>query len=321
MINYIILIFIGFVLLIKGADWLVDGSEKIAKRLHIPEIIIGLTIVSIGTSMPELIVSVVSSINGHADMAIGNVIGSNLSNILLILGLTAIIRPIALKKETKYIEIPIAVASTILLFILGNTSDHVLTRLDGLILVTGFVAFIAFTIYMTVKYCKENKISNTNNLNSEEAIPKHLILKSLALIFVGIIGLKIGGDLVVNNASEIAKMLNISEKIISITIVSIGTSLPELITSIMAAIHNDDDIAIGNIIGSSIFNILLILGVSSLISPISYSIEYNKDMVIAIIAVLLLNIYPFTGKKDSMTRINGTISLALYLTYIIGLFI
>ena len=314
----IIWILVGFVLLIKGADFLVNGSVKIAKRFHVSEIIIGLTIVSIGTSMPEMIVSVTSGMGGHNDMAIGNIIGSNLCNLLLILGITALVRPIVFQKETKHIEIPIALVSTILLLILCNNAGGVIGRAEGIILLACFVCFIVYTIYMGVKEARKNKEESTEK---EVILEKYGVLKAVMLIIIGIVALKIGGDLVVNNATDIARLLHISEKTISLTIIAIGTSLPELVTSIVAAIRKENDIAIGNIIGSNIFNILFILGISSVVTPISYSTAYNIDFAVLIASTILLAAFPFIGKKDTMTRANGAIFLIAYIVYMASLFV
>lgn len=322
MVQNVLLIFIGFVLLIKGADFLVNGSVKIAKRLHIPEIIIGLTIVSIGTSMPELIVSITSALEGHSDMALGNVIGSNICNILLILGLAALIRPVVFKKETKFIETPIALGITLILLLLGNNSGYQINRAEGFILIILFILFIAYTIYMGIKESKEEiEREKAEGEELKEEKDKYGILKAIGLMILGIVGLKYGGDLVVNNACEVARALNISEKVISLTIIAIGTSLPELVTSVMAAIKGESDIAIGNIVGSNIFNILLIIGVGAIIKPMEYALSYNTDMMILLLATLLLFLYPFTGKKDTMTRWNGAICLAIYIGYMVTLFV
>ena len=320
MVENVFLIFVGFVLLIKGADFLVNGSVKVAKKLHIPEIIIGLTIVSIGTSMPELIVSVTSALNGHSDMALGNVIGSNICNVLLILGMSAVVRPVVFKKETKLIEIPIALGAGILLLFLGNNGESDITRLDGIILAVCFIAFIAYTIYMGIKESKHEKEDEKDGTYIEE-VEKYGVIKAIGYIVLGIIGLKFGGDLVVNNSCEVARIMGLSEKIISLTIIAIGTSLPELVTSIMAAFKGESDIAIGNIVGSNIFNILLIIGAAAIIQPMAYSLAYNKDMAIMLLATGFLALFPFIGKKDTMTRSNGVICLALYVGYMVTLFV
>jgi cation:H+ antiporter len=314
----IFLILLGFVLLIKGADFLVDGSSDVAKKFHIPEIIIGLTIVSIGTSMPELFVSSTSTLNGSSDMAIGNIIGSNLCNLLLILGLSTIIRPVKFQRETRLIEIPMCLFITIIFVILCNNGLEI-TRFDAVILIAMFVLFILYTIVMGIK--GENFDKEDEPLVEIQTDTKQVsIWKSIFYIIIGIIGLKIGGDLTVNNATEIARQFNISEKVISLTILAIGTSLPELVTSVTAAIKGNSDIAIGNIIGSNIFNMLLIIGISALISPLSYNITYNIQMAILIVAMIVLALFPVIPPKNEMSRANGIVYLIMYIAYMAMLF-
>lgn len=313
MLLYIILIIVGFALLIVGADFLVDGASGIAKKFHIPEIIIGLTIVSIGTSMPELFVSITSAIDGYSDMALGNVIGSNLCNLLLILGLSSLIKPVDFQEETRKYEIPMCLLFTIILMIFSNTSGGI-SRIEAVILLVLFVLFIAYTIYMGKKKSKENsEVVEENNKNKT--------IKNIILIILGIAGLKFGGDFVVNNAVNIAQMFNISEKVISLTILAIGTSLPELVTSVTAAIKGNSDIAIGNIIGSNIFNILLILGVSSVIKPITFNSSYNMDLSILCISMVILALFPIIPPKNKMSRANGLIYVLMYGAYIGMLFL
>lgn len=320
MIVNCLLILVGFVLLIKGADLLVDGSSGVAKKFHIPEIIIGLTIVSIGTSMPELFVSITSALKGYEDMALGNVIGSNLCNLLLILGLSATIRPIVFKKETKLIEIPMCLALTILFMILCNIGQDI-SKIDAIILIVLFICFIAYTIIMAKKGNEFDKIQESLIELKDESKKERKTFINICYIILGIIALKFGGDFVVNNSEIIANHFNISEKIISLTIIAIGTSLPELVTSVTAAIKGESDIAIGNIIGSNIFNILLIIGTSALIKPISYNLSYNLQMIILIISTIVLSIFPYTDKKDEMTTSNGITYLMLYALYMVILFI
>lgn len=317
MIIEILWIALGFILLIKGADFLVDGSSNIAKKFHIPEIIIGLTIVSIGTSMPELFVSITSAIDGYPDMAVGNVIGSNLCNLLLILGLSTVIKSIKFKKETRLIEIPMTLAITVILFIMCNIGQDI-TRTEGIILIVLFIWFIGYTIYMARKGEKFNPETTVVDLQETNKVS---MVKSIFSVIIGIIALKFGGDFVVEHAVVVAKALNISEKVISLTIIAIGTSLPELVTSVTAAIKGDSDIAIGNILGSNIFNILLILGVSATITPIHYSVSYNNQILVLIIGTILLALFPFIGKKNEMTRTNGIAYLILYAIYIGGLLV
>lgn len=313
LVKSIFLIFIGFVLLIKGADYLVEGSSKIAKKFHIPEIIIGLTIVSIGTSMPELFVSTTSAIDGFSDMAMGNVIGSNLCNLLLILGLSSIIRPIEFQRETRIIELPLCLFLSIILLVLSNTGGKI-TREESLFLICLFVCFIAYTIFMAKKGEAFDKTDNEEKSLTE--VPEIPILKNIFSIIIGVIALKIGGDFTVDNAVIVAEYFKISEQIISLTILAVGTSLPELVTSVMAASKGNSDIAIGNIIGSNIFNMLLIIGVSALISPITYNLKYNLDMTILIVSMLILALFPLIPPKNKMSRVNGAIYLSIYVGYL-----
>ena len=301
-------------MLIKGADILVDGSSAIAKKMRISEIIIGLTIVSIGTSMPELFVSTSSALQGLSDISIGNVIGSNICNLLLILGLSSIIHPVKFQKETIKIENPMSIILTLIFFAICNINQDV-SRFEGCILIALFIGFLIYTIIMG----KKSKDEVILQLALEET-KKISVFKNVLLIILGISVLKIGGDLVVENAKIVATALNVSEKIIGLTIVAIGTSLPELVTSVTAAIKGDSDIAIGNIIGSNIFNMLLIIGVSSVIHPITYNITYNFQMMILFVSMILMLIFPFIKPKEVMSRSNGTIFVLLYIFYTIILF-
>ena len=310
----VVLIIIGFVLLIVGADILVDGSSGIAKKFHIPEIIIGLTIVSIGTSMPELFVSITSALDGYSDMAIGNIIGSNLCNLLLILGLSATIKPVVFQKETRLYEIPMCLLVTIVLMYFCNSQGGI-SRLEAVILLVLFCAFIGYTIYMGRKESKKEIVK----IQTEEK--KNSILKNIVFVLLGIFSLKFGGDLVVDNAVNVARYFNWSEKLISLTILAVGTSLPELVTSVTAAVKGNSDIAIGNIIGSNIFNILLIIGVSAFITPITYNFSYNFDFSVLIASSIILAIFPFIPPKDKMSRFNGIVYLFIYVAYLTILFV
>lgn len=314
MILEIFLIIIGFILLVKGADFLVEGSSSIAKRFHIPDIIIGLTIVSIGTSMPELFVGITSSINNHSDLVIGNVIGSNVCNLLLILGLSAIIKTIKFQKETRLIEIPTYLIITILFMCFCN-SGEVISRIEGFIFLLLFLVFIAYTIFMGIR---EEKLYSEKKEKKKKY--KSNIIKNIVYIIVGIVALKFGGDFAVNNSVLLAERFNISEKIIGLTIVAIGTSLPELVTSIMASAKGNSDIAIGNIIGSNIFNMLLIVGVSSIINPITYNTSYNIDLTISLIGTLFLLIFSYFPRNGEMGKKNGLLYLLFYTFYLITMF-
>ena len=281
MILNILLIIIGFVLLIKGADFLVEGGSDLAKKLHIPEIIIGLTIVSIGTSMPELFVNITSSLEGSSDIVIGNIIGSNLSNMLLILGISAIVFPIVFERETRLIEIPMCLVITLIFFGICNFNDQI-SIYEGIILLCIAVLFLLYTVVMAQK---GEKFDEEDELNKhKQSKSKNSFFKNIIYLALGIVGLKFGGDFVVDNAKEIAIYFGLSEKIIGLTIIAIGTSLPELVTSVVAAIKKDSDIAVGNIIGSNILNIALIIGVSATISPINYNTTYNVQFLFLIVS-------------------------------------
>ncbi len=315
MILNILFIVIGFALLIKGADFLVEGARGVAKKFNIPEIIIGLTVVSIGTSMPELFVNITSSLNGYDEMVLGNIIGSNLCNLLLILGLSATINHIKFRKETKYVDIPICLFITVLFTVLCNIGGEI-SFVDSLILLVLFVSFILYTIFMARSAAKHNDEELQDN-----QVKKRRTIVNLVYIVLGIIGLKIGGDLTVDNAEILAKSFNVSDKIISLTILAIGTSLPELVTSVMAAIKKDSDIAIGNVIGSNIANILLIIGASGVIAPVTYDYTYNIQLGILIVATFVLGLFPYTDRKDEMTKSNGITYLMLYALYMVLLFV
>lgn len=312
LIQNIVFIAIGFFMLMLGAQWLVDGASTFARKYHIPEIIIGLTIVSIGTSMPELMVSLTSAIGGHADISIGNVIGSNLCNLMLILGLTSLIVPLVFSKTTKKYDIPIMIFSTVIVFLVANIGETI-SRVDGLLLSIIFIVFILYTI----KLAQKSMSINTSKSN----VTKKDLGISILKVILGIILLKYGADISVDNAVSIAKVLGVSEKVIGVTIVAIGTSLPELITSVVAGIKGEIDIAIGNIVGSNIFNLLFILGVSSIITPISYSLSYNTDFLLLIFVSFLLLAFAYFGRKNTMTRLNGVIYLLIYSGYIAYLII
>ena len=303
----IIGIIIGFALLIKGADCLVDGASSLAAKFGIPSIIIGLTVVAIGTSMPELVVSAQAALEGFSDFSIGNVVGSNIANLLLILGICAIIHELPFKKSTAKVENPMMLAVTVLLFFLANNSgEHLISRFEGIVLLLVCLAYLLYNIYMAKK----------TTVSEEETTVTLPTSKSLIFIIIGIVALKFGGDFVVNNATSLARSIGISEKLISVTIVSVATSLPELVTSLTATLKGVVDIAIGNIIGSNIFNIILILGVSSLISPINYALSYNFDLILLMIVSTLFCIFPFIKKAYKLKRWQGILFVLIYVFYV-----
>ncbi|HMS91492.1 MAG TPA: calcium/sodium antiporter, partial [Candidatus Absconditabacterales bacterium] len=274
-----ILFVIGFVFLIKGADMLVEGASSVAKKFHISDLVIGLTIVAIGTSAPELVVNIMASIKGSAGIAIGNVLGSNIANILLILGVSAITYPITVKKATTFKEIPFSLLAVLVLGFVANdaiidgASFSGITRIDGLVLLSFFAIFMYYVF----------GISRTeNDLPEEVTVKKMSGWKSIIFIIIGLIGLTLGGQWIVDGAIQIAKIFGVSETVIGLTIVAVGTSLPELATCVVAAMKKKSDIAIGNIIGSNIFNIFWILGLSAIISPLPFNIGLDRDVLMTI---------------------------------------
>lgn len=307
-----IFILMGFLLLVKSADFLVDGAVDIAKKFHINEMIIGLTIISLGTTMPELIVSTTSSLNGYADMAVGNAIGSIISNLLLVLGLTTVLQTIDLRKDLAKFEIPFSIAVLLLFYIMGN-SNNAITRYEGIVLLLVLIGFTIFTIIRAIKEIREIE-------EQSKELPTNIsIWKAILYIVLGIVGLRIGGKLTVDYAVIVAQYFNLSEKLIGVTVLAIGTSLPELCTCVSAAIKKKSDIAIGNILGANLLNILLIIGISSVILPLQYNLSYNNEVFFIIIANIILELFVFLPPKDKMTTQNGMIFLILYVGYIISL--
>ena len=300
----------GFVILIYGANFLVDGGAALAHRLKVSAMVIGLTIVAFGTSAPELVVNIVSSAEGSSALALGNVLGSNIFNILAILGVTALIAPLGVKKTTTWIEIPLAVfAAVLLLFLVQGEPSGIITQTEGICLLGLFAIFLLYT-FALAKYGGAG--------DGEEVKIKNLSAgKSVLWIILGLIGLVAGGRLLVDGAVSIAQNLGISERIIGLTIVSIGTSLPELATSVIAARKKNTDIAIGNVVGSNLFNTFLILGTSATITPIKTPSGSVMDLFVNIIAAALLFLFIFTGKGRKINRWEGGILLAVYILYLI----
>lgn len=310
MLISVLIIVAGFVLLIKGADWLVTGASALAKKHNVSDLVIGLTIVSFGTSAPELVVNTVASVNQHSDIVFGNILGSNVVNLFLILGLSGLIYPITVHSNTVWREIPISILAVVVLYVLSNgyvlTGANILSRIDGIVLLAFFAGFLYY-IYLQMK---------TDRLDAGEVILKQMSnMKIWMLIIIGLIGLVIGGKLVVDNAVKIATLLGVSQKIIGLTIVAIGTSLPELMTSVVAALKKNSDIAIGNVIGSNIFNIFLILSVSSLINPVQFNPSFNTELLLLAVGTLVLFIAMFTGGRKKLDRWEGAVMLGIYLAY------
>ncbi|MCF7795298.1 calcium/sodium antiporter [Patescibacteria group bacterium] len=318
----IVLFVFGFIFLVKGADFLVEGASSIAKKYGLSAIMIGLTIVAFGTSLPELLVSALSSIGGSPDIAVGNIIGSNFSNTLLILGATAIITPIIVKKNTINKEVPFSLLAILAVGFLVNDllidgqGPNVLTRIDGLVLLLFFIVFIYYTFSLTKE--KVNVLPKLK-VSKEEEIKEYKNVKSISLVLLGIVGLYFGGEWIVNGAVEIATYFGLSEALIGLTIISIGTSLPELAASIMAAKKGEADMAVGAVVGSNIFNMLWVLGLSSIIFPISYNSTLNIDLILLVAITILLIPLIYVGRKNVLTKREGIILLSIYAFYLIFL--
>lgn len=316
-LTYFLLPF-GFIFLVKGASFLVVGASSLARKFGVSSLVIGLTIVAFGTSAPELIVNIFASLNGNTDIAIGNILGSNIANILLILGISAVIFPLTVKKGTVWKEIPLALLAVLVMAFMANdvlidgASFSALTRIDGLILLSFFVIFLYYTFGIS-------KIRDDENVPSSEIIQEYSTGRSVAMIFLGLVGLTLGGKWIVDVAVALASGLGVSQSVIGLTVVAIGTSLPELATSAVAAYKKNVDIAVGNIVGSNIFNIFWILGLSSIISPLPFPAESARDIIMVIFATLLLFLFLFVGKKHTIERWQGVIFILLYIVYIIFL--
>lgn len=295
-----ILLLIGFLLLIKGADYFVDSASAIARKFHIPSMIIGLTIVSIGTSLPELSVSLTSALIGKNDLAVANVVGSNIFNILMGLGVTSIISKLPIEKNTIENDIPfLNIIGSILLILMLNLT---LGRFEGMLLIGLLIGFLFYII---------KPVLNNKEESNEES---KLSFKTILLGILGVVGIILGGDMVVDSASNIAKMFGMSQNLIGLTVVALGTSLPEFVTSVIAGIKGENEIAVGNIIGSNIFNILMILGISSIISPIVISFISVIDIMFMIAIGILL--YVFVVKSKTLKRYQGIVFIFLYIGYI-----
>jgi K+-dependent Na+/Ca+ exchanger family protein len=305
----IALLIVGFVMLTKGADWFVDGSSALAFRLGIPQLVIGLTIVAMGTSAPEAAVSITSALKGNEGITVGNVVGSNIMNILLILGIASVIVPLAVQKSTRMIEIPYMIAITVLFGVLGYTGEMV-TRVEGGILWIAFLIYLGYLLWMAKKGKEDNEPDE-----KQKSLPVQLLM-----ILIGLICIVLGSDFVVDGATEIAKVIGISERIIGLTIVAFGTSLPELVTSIAAARRGNADIAIGNIVGSNVFNILFVAGTSALISPIVFESKFVLDTAVATATAVLLLVC-VCNKEGKLKRSGGIIMLAAYAAYFVKLLI
>jgi len=302
----IALLAVGFLMLVKGADWFVDGSAGIAKKMGIPQLVIGLTIVAMGTSAPEAAVSINASLKGNSGIAIGNVVGSNILNILIILGISALLSTIAIQRSTLRYEMPYMIFVTIILIVLGMTGEYV-TRAEGVILWVLFLVYLAYLFRLAKQGAEEDDTEDRSTI------------KLLISMIGGGVIVVWGSDITVDSATQIAQMIGLSERFIGLTIVALGTSLPELVTSVVAAKKGNADIAIGNIVGSNIFNILFVIGTAAIIAPVIYDAAFLIDGIIAVLAGVLL--WVSVLKTRSLRKPWGIVMLLCYLAYLVYLLV
>lgn len=336
------LILVGFVLLVVGADKLVDSASSIAARFGMPDRVIGLTIVAVGTSLPELVVSVTSGVGGHADMVFGNVVGSCLANILLILGISALISPIPLSRSTRHFEIPASIASIVLLLVFANTGGRI-SLIEGVAMLALFAAFMVRSAVVGTRAKRAQDMMDVEPLAAADAqafaasgepaaegaghpdldladvkVKQRNILVDLLIIAVSIVLLKVGADFVVNNSVVVASGLGVSERVIGITVVALGTCLPELVTGVVAALKGNIEIAVGNVIGSNVANVLLVIGAPALFSAVPYDAAYNVDFALQIVFTAALLLCALRKPRNRVGRMDGIVFTFLYVVYIVA---
>lgn len=318
MLTDIFFLLLGLVLILLGANGLTDGASALAKRWGISDLVIGLTVVAFGTSAPELVISIVSAVNGNAGLAIGNVVGSNIFNILVIIGITAMVIPIKIERSIMINEIPLVILSSIALFVIGNsvfldgTATSSVSRVEGILLLLFFMIFMRYTF-------SQAKTVSPESVDGEqtESIKPMPIWKSVLWVIGGLAGLIYGGDRFVAGASGIASGLGVSDAVIGLTIVAAGTSLPELATSVAAAIKGKPGIALGNVIGSNIFNIFLVLGAAATIKPMQFGSIGNIDLLTLLVSSCLFWFFGWFFRKRTITRVEGAILTSCYIAYIV----
>lgn len=309
------LLIVGFVVLILGADWLVSGASGLAKRLNVPDLVIGLTVVAFGTSAPELMVNLMAAINGVSEIALTNILGSNTINTFVILGITALIYPIKSQKSSRKYEIPWSVFAGLIILVMGTEcfglcgGDAIISRLDGVVLLLIFSLFMYYTL----------KMAKNNTENQEEGFLPMKIWKAVLLIAVGLVALVVGGKVIVINAVSIAQAFGVSQAVIGVTVVALGTSLPELATSAIAAFKKNPDLAIGNVIGSNIFNVFFVLGISAVIRPLPSYSNLWIDASLAALGSLLLLLFVSTNRHKELKRWQGAFFLVCYGVYLVWL--
>ena len=300
----VVLLIVGMALLIKGADWFVDGASKIARAMKIPSLIIGLTLVSIGTSAPEFSVSVTAAIRGENDISFGNIIGSNIFNTFLVIGASALFTTLVVSKNMKKYDLPILIAIYLLLFLFAFAiTPNIVSRWESIII---FLLTIVYTVFLIIRSKNEEPVEEIEN--------KTKWYMNVLFLVLGLAGIILGGDLVVDSASNIAKELGMSELLVGLTIVAVGTSLPELVTSMVAAKKGENDIAVGNAIGSCIFNVILILGVSGIILPVSVAWSSMLDVIVMLVSGVTIIV--MTLKSNKIEKIKGIILILMYIAYL-----
>jgi len=309
------LLIVGFVVLILGADWLVSGASGLAKRLNVPDLVIGLTVVAFGTSAPELMVNLMAAFNNESEIALTNILGSNTINTFIILGISALIYPIKSQKSSRKYEIPWSVFAGLIILVMGTEcfglcgGDAIISRLDGVVLLLIFSLFMYYTL----------KMAKNNTENQEEGFLPMKIWKAVLLIAVGLVALVVGGKVIVINAVSIAQAFGVSQAVIGVTVVALGTSLPELATSAIAAFKKNPDLAIGNVIGSNIFNVFFVLGISAVIRPLPSYSNLWIDASLAALGSLLLLLFVSTNRHKELKRWQGAFFLACYGVYLVWL--
>ena len=317
----IILVIIGFILLVKGADFLVTAATSVAKKFGLSEMLIGLTIVAIGTSLPEIFITITSSIEGHSDLIIGNAIGSCICNFLLVMGISALVRPVKFDKRIVKRHIPIGIITMCLLLFLGNTQKlgeaQTITRGQGIILLLFTLAYIIYTIYEEKKI-KNEKIDE-EIIKDVEAREKNSIIIIIIYMILGIIGLKFGSDFVVDNSIIIAKNFGLSENFIGMTIIAVGTALPEIMTGIIAAKRDETDLLLGNITGSNILNLCLLIGLGAVINPLIFSTDFNASIIFLIVITIALLLIATINKRSELDKKRGILLIIMHIVYIFSI--
>lgn len=314
----IVLIIIGFLFLIKGADFLVTAATSIAKKFGLSEMLIGLTIVAIGTSLPEVFVTIISAVEGHSDLIIGNAIGSCICNFLLVIGITSFVKPVKLDKRIIKRHLPIGMAAMVLLLIFGNTNKvgevGIITRIQGVILLLCTVIYVLYTIYEEKHF--KNKNIEIEILEEVEEREENSLLKIVLLMVFGALGLKFGADFVVDNSVAIAGEIGLSERFIGMTIVAIGTALPEIITGVIAARKDETNLLLGNISGSNILNLCLLIGLGTVINPLTFITDFNINIIILLLITIFIQIIAILSKKSELDKKKGIILIIAYIIYI-----